>query len=44
MSKADKYERVHYIIDRPFAEELQRLIDHPPDGPQPMEITPARAT
>ncbi len=44
MTKAEKYEPVHYITSRPFAEELQRLIDDPPFGSVPMEITPAKAT
>ncbi len=44
MTKAEKYERVHYITNRPFAEELRRLIDNPPLGSVPMDITPAMAT
>ncbi len=44
MTKAEKYERVHHITNRPFAEELRRLIDSPPLGSVPMDITPAMAT
>ncbi len=43
MTKADKYERVHFITSQPFAEELQRLIDDPPLGSLPMEITAGKA-
>lgn len=42
--KKGNYERLHYVTNRPFSEELQRLIDDPPLGSVPMEITPAKAT
>ena len=43
MTKPDKHERVHYIASQPFDVELQRMIDDPPMGSVPMEITPDKA-
>ncbi len=50
MTKAEKNERIHYITSKPyftgkpFAEELRWLVDNPPLGSVPMDITPAMAS
>ncbi len=43
MTQPDQYERVRLMLREPFSVELQRLIDIPPMGSRPMEITPEKA-
>ncbi len=42
MTDSEKYVRIHFLT-APFDQELQRLIDNPPMGSVPLEVTPEMA-